>query len=208
MKFVLMVEGYTERLAVAQFLKRWLDHRLSRPVGIKIDRFEGYGHFWRKAPEKARHHLEGPQRSEIIAVIGLLDLYGPKFYPDHTRNAQERYEWGVGEMVRKVDRAAFRMFFAVHETEAWILSQPSVLPFTPSNPETSRMRTPEAINFREPPSALLHRLYEANERGAFKKTTHGVQLIAKIDPDVAYDKCPRLKKMLDEMLALAQIAGL
>ena len=35
MKFVLFVEGYTEDKALPKFLKRWLDPRLGKPVGIK-----------------------------------------------------------------------------------------------------------------------------------------------------------------------------
>jgi hypothetical protein len=42
MKFVLFVEGHTEKLAVPQLLKRWLDPRLAKPVGIKVSRFEGW----------------------------------------------------------------------------------------------------------------------------------------------------------------------
>ncbi len=41
MKFVLFVEGHTEKAAVGPFLKRWLDPQLSSPVGIKTVRFEG-----------------------------------------------------------------------------------------------------------------------------------------------------------------------
>ena len=39
MKFVLFVEGYTEKYGVPAFLKRFLDPRLSRPVGIKAVTF-------------------------------------------------------------------------------------------------------------------------------------------------------------------------
>jgi len=41
MKFVLFVEGPTERLSLPSFLKRWLDARLNQPVGIQPVKFEG-----------------------------------------------------------------------------------------------------------------------------------------------------------------------
>ena len=41
MRFILFVEGYTEDKALPAFLKRWLDARLTSPVGIKVVRFEG-----------------------------------------------------------------------------------------------------------------------------------------------------------------------
>jgi len=43
-KFALYVEGYTER-ALSSFLKRWLDPRLSRGVGIDPVRFSGSGDY-------------------------------------------------------------------------------------------------------------------------------------------------------------------
>jgi hypothetical protein len=38
--FALFVEGPTER-AIPAFIKRWLDPRLTRPVGVKPVRFHG-----------------------------------------------------------------------------------------------------------------------------------------------------------------------
>ena len=43
MKFVLFVEGHTERKALPDFIRRWLDSRLAQRVGIKAVRFEGLG---------------------------------------------------------------------------------------------------------------------------------------------------------------------
>jgi len=34
-KFILFVEGETEGIAVAPFLKRWLDAELEKPVGLR-----------------------------------------------------------------------------------------------------------------------------------------------------------------------------
>jgi hypothetical protein len=42
MKFILFVEGYTEKQGILTFLKRYLDPRLSQPVGIKPVRFDGW----------------------------------------------------------------------------------------------------------------------------------------------------------------------
>lgn len=46
MKIVLFVEGYTEKKALPDFLKRWLDFRLPAPVGIKTVRFEGWSEYF------------------------------------------------------------------------------------------------------------------------------------------------------------------
>ena len=44
MKFVLFVEGHTEKAALPAFLKRWLDPQLEQRVGLKPVRFEGWRH--------------------------------------------------------------------------------------------------------------------------------------------------------------------
>lgn len=208
MKFILMVEGFTERDAAAEFIRRWLNPRLSRRVGIKVERFNGCDQFWTKAPKHAQMHLDGNGQADIVAVIGLLDLYGPAFYPPDKDTAEERILWGTAEMERRVKREKFRMFFAVHEFEAWILSSPHLLPFRFSNAELHRIQHPEKVNFNDPPSYLLDRCYLKNEKSSYRKTVHGVQLFRKLDPNDAYNKCPKFGEMLDEMLALARRCGL
>jgi len=207
MKFVLLVEGKTEKGSVAAFLKRWLDPQLTRPVGIQVISFNGYAELDRKMAAKAKMHLSGPKQGEIIAVIGLLDLYGPNFYPADKTTAQERYEWGVEHFQRKVGLDRFRMFFAVYEFEAWLLSEPEVFPRNVKEALPNKIAQPETVNFNEPPAKLLDRVYKQKTRRNYKKTTYGKQLFAKLDPATAVSKCPFLKKMVDEMLSLAKKAG-
>lgn len=64
---------------------------------------------------------------------------------------------------------------AVHETEAWLLSDPGIFPAEGRRAFPDRCRRPETVNFDE--------------------------------PEVAYERCPSLKALLDDMLALAQEAG-
>ena len=71
MRFVLLVEGQTERDSAAAFFKRWLDPQLKQPVGIQVVTFDGYADLVCKMATKARMHLEGPKRSEIVAVIAV-----------------------------------------------------------------------------------------------------------------------------------------
>ena len=116
MKFILFVEGHTEHKAVPSFLKRWLNPRLlKKPVGIQPVRFEGWAELVKDAPTKANLYLSQPN---VIAVIALLDLYGPTFYPDNKSTVEERYQWAKRNLEDKVDRPNFFQFFAVHEVEA------------------------------------------------------------------------------------------
>ena len=54
MNFILLVEGDTEKFAIADFLKRWLDPRLEQLVGIKVVRFQGNAQLVRKIASKGR----------------------------------------------------------------------------------------------------------------------------------------------------------
>jgi hypothetical protein len=207
-KFVLFVEGHTERKAIPSFLKRWLDPKLSQPVRIQPVRFEGWPEFQKKVAKRALMHLEGPEADQIAAAIGLLDLYGPTFFPGHLSSQRDRHDWAVAQFEAEVGHPKFRMFFAVHEIEAWILSQPPLFPGAVRNALLGRVAQPESIDFNEPPSKLLDRLYRTHLRDGYKKIVYGNNLFGRLDPAVACAKCPYLTRMLDEMLRLARQAGL
>lgn len=204
MKFILFVEGYTENKALPQFLKKWLDPKLSSPVGIKTVRFEGWQELVKDAPLKARMHLHGPDKDEIIAVISLLDLYGPTFYPKHLIESNDRYSWAKKEIEERVSQPKFFQFFAVHEVEAWLLSEPDIFPMPVHKAFPGKIQNPETVNFDEPPAKLLERLYPAHIRKSYKKVVNGKELFGKLNPDIAYQKCPKLKELLDKMQELAK----
>lgn len=211
MKFVLFVEGQTERESAASFLKGWLDPQMRQPVGIQVVQFQGHDDLIQNMALKARMHLEGPRRSEIIAVIALLDLYGPTTYPPHATSADERFEWAKPYFESKVQLEKFQIFFAVHEFEAWLLSQPEIFPRSIRDRLPKQINQPETINFDEPPAKLLDRIYKQHVKRGYKKTVDGRQLfdkLARLGPAITVDKCPRLKQMLQEMLRLAHDAGL
>ena len=211
MKFVLLVEGATEKKSISAFIKRWLDRRLSQRVGIQLVNLTGFGNFKKKASKKAHMHLNGSEKDQIIAVIGLLDLYGPQFsdfYPPDKTSVERRYEWAVSYFQTKVNNPKFLMFFAVHDFEAWLFSQPEKLPQTLQTELPGDLKPPEAINFNKPPAKLLDEPYRRAYRNkGYKKTVDGPKLFQNLDPVVAYEKCPYLKTMLDQMLELVQNAG-
>jgi len=158
MKFVLMVEGPAEKI-LPDFLKRWLNGKLSQPVKIQTVNMGGYGNFKRETTKKAKKHLEGPDYDKIVAVIGLPDLYGINFYPPDKTTVTQRYNWLKEQFETKVNHPKFRLFCAVHEPEAWLFSDPEILPSDVKNFLPAGMKEPEEINFNEPPSKLLKRLY-------------------------------------------------
>lgn len=208
MKFILFVEGYTEDKSLPQFLKKWLDPRLIKPVGVKTVRFEGWQELLKDAPLKAAMHLNGPARADIIAVISLLDLYGPTFYPPDILAPRARYDWGKKHIETITNNSKFFHFFAVHEIESWLLSDPSIFPLEVKKALPKKSQKPETVNFNEPPAKLLERLYPLHIKRSYKKVVNGKELFGKLDPNIAYMKCQRLKELLDKMLSLAKEAGL
>lgn len=208
MKFIFFVEGDTEEKVLPGFLKKWLDPRLVQRVGVSTVRFHGWRELVKDTPKKALLHLDGPRKNDVIAVIVLLDLYGPTFYPPDKKTVLERYDWAKEYLETQVNHSKFRQFFAVHEIEAWLFSDPGLFPSEIQRALPGKTQHPEEINFDNPPAKLLNRLYEEKLKRTYKKTTNGYELFSKLDPNLAYTKCPHLKQMLDEMLNLAKIAGL
>ena len=124
MNFALFVEGPTER-AVPAFLKRWLDPRLPRPVGVKPVRFKGNGDYLKSFAQRARKDLDS---GGLIAVIGLLDFYGAHLEFPQNLTTNTKHAWAKADLERRVGDARFSQHFAVHETEAWLLSDPGIFP--------------------------------------------------------------------------------
>ena len=79
MKFVLLVEGRTERDSVAAFLKRWLDPLLNQPIGIQVVAFDGYADLVGKMAIKAKMHLQGRKRAEIVGWWDSSICTAPRF---------------------------------------------------------------------------------------------------------------------------------
>ncbi len=208
MKFILFVEGHTEQKAVPAFLKRWLDKQLTQPVGVQPVRFDGWPQLVKDVRQHTQMYLNAPKQ-DVIAVISLLDLYGPTFYPADKTNKLARYQWAKEYLEKQVAQEKFRQFFAIHETEAWLFSDPKLFPQDVRQylPDTEK-RPPENVNFDEPPAKLLERLYRLHLKRKYGKVTDGKSLFAKLDPNVAYEHCPHLRELLDEMLRLAREAGL
>jgi Domain of unknown function (DUF4276) len=209
-KFILLVEGHTERQAVARFLKDWLDPKLARPVRVEPVLHRGSGKLTSDMVRNAQKFLDAPRSgAEVIGAIGLMDLYGaPLSFFGQLGTVAEKYDAGKRYFEELVDRSRFRMHFAVHETEAWFFSEPLKLPrrIQPALPK--RPRLPETIDFDEPPAKLLARLYGKYLGRKYNKPVDGANLLRKLDPNVAAEKCPYLKRLLDEMLALARDADL
>lgn len=196
MKFILFVEGDTEDLALSPFIKRWLDPKLQKPVKVQIFRFQGAGELIKVLPERAAKALDAP-KGEVLAVFALLDLYNcPLPYPSHQMTAKEKQTWGKQFLESKVNHPHFRQFFAVHETEAWLLSEVKIFPASLQSSLTAKSQQPEAVNSDEPPGALLIRLYRTQMNRDYKKRVDGPKLFRELDPAVAYQKCPSLKPLL------------
>lgn len=203
MKFILFCEGWTEQGALPDFLRRWLNPKLPSKVGIQTVRFNGWSEIVKETPKKAKLHLAN---SDVIAVVALLDLYGPNFYPQDRVTTAEKFAWAKKYLEEKVGNPRFRQHFAVHELEAWLLSQPEILPAAVCKKLPGKISQPESINFNEPPALLLERLYEEATGRTYKKRTYGEDLFRKLNPEVVYNKCPYFRKLADDLIESARKA--
>ena len=212
MKFVLLVEGDTEARALPKFLKRWLDPQLRQPVGIDPINLGSWSVVVNEAQKRTRLLFnDRRQRDEIIAVIGLIDLYGPnrsRFYPAHLETVEEKYVWAKQHIEGKVNHPRYRQFFAVHEVEAWLLSEPTSFPREIADALPAKVRQPEKVDFDQPPKQLLSHLYRTKNDKKYHEIVDGVNLFSHLNPQAACAACPYLRATLEEMLKLARDAGL
>lgn len=208
MNFVLFVEGETEAKALPSFLKRWLDPRLSQPVGVKVVTEKGWARYLKDIPVKVALHLGGHTGRDTIGAIGLLDLYGPTFYPAGQANPAQRRAWAKQWIEKQVGSDRFRQHFAVHEVEAWLLAAPQIFPHPLPGLLAGRAGHPETVNFDEPPARLLDKLYRQRLSRPYRKVIDGADLFRALPPETAYTRCPSLRALLDDMLEMAARAGL
>lgn len=208
MKFIIIVEGRTEKLAIHDFLKRWLDHKLVERVGVRQRLLSG-GKIEQQITKQALAHLEKDDENEIIGVFGLLDLYGMGFdLEGKTMGPDKLFKERKKAIEKQVSHDHFKMFFAVHEFEAWLLSDPEIFQQNFRKEVGKYSSNPESVNFTNHPSKLLQDIYRRKAKGHYKKTTDGPDLFSRLDPQLVYDKCPYFRKMLDEMVKLALDANL
>ncbi len=187
MKFVLMVEGWTEKeRVVCDFLGRWLNPRLAQPVGIRTVRFEGSGNYISNVASKAELYLED---TNVVAVIGLLDLYGlpERIQQNFARYAtvDEKVSSARRQIVNLVSvgfRDRFRQHFAVHEIEAWLLAETDRLPRGVALTRHQKEH-PETVDFDTPPSKLLNREWRRLVKRNYKKGTEMRNRMPAPDPD-------------------------
>ncbi len=209
MKFLMIVEGETEKRGVPDLLARSLANRgLPQRIGIDAINLKGGGtDLFHKVAEKGKSYVRGGPRfgERTTGVFGLLDLYNPSFdkiWPKWAVSRDDRIAWAVEQVENQVSSPMFRMFFAVHEVEPWILSQPDILPFKEklSGQELKRIAQPETVNFTNPPAGWLKERRRRNLGKEYKKTTDGPRLMQKLDPTVIQDKCPQFGKIVDFMV--------
>jgi len=206
-RFELLTEGRTEKKAVRQFLHDAINTRLTRKVGLAPTGFEGNGEYLRKVARKAQMFLNAPDAAEVIAVVGLLDLYG---LPEHWQSgstSEERYREVKRKIEEQVGDRRFRQFFAVHETEAWLLSDPGVFPAGVQIRLRAVSGYPERVDLSDPPARRLNTAYQQELKRGYRKVVDGQALFSRLDSQTVMDKCPCFAAMIDELVHLARLAG-
>lgn len=200
-KILLFVEGYTEE-ELPEFFKRWLDPRLNEPMSLKTVRFEGVGDYLRSYGKMAETRLKP---GDIGFIFGLLDLYGlpEKFiYGNNSAEKIKTARQRIEDQLPPGVKSRFAQHFAVHETEAWLLSRPDLFPGV--NIPPSWGNKPEEINFDHPPAKRLEKLYR-EKKLKYKKTTMAKNLFPQLDPQLVAGKCHYLSQLLHDLLTQAQL---
>ena len=210
MRFLLFVEDNGLREAIANYVKRLLDKRLSQPVRVTPIGHNGKSDYLGTIRRKVELHLCADSGSDVIAAIGLLDLWTLEESIRQLRNLSELKK-RCGEAKRHVEgivgHAKFRQHFAVQEVEAWLIASPQIFP-PKARRDVEKHAEPEAIGGNESPARLLARVYQKRLDRDYRKVIDGASLFSDADPQHAYEACPHFKRMLDDMEQLAKERGL
>lgn len=137
-------------------------------------------------------------------VVSLLDLHGLDAVADPVLGVAERVARAKKQLEEQVNHERFRAHFAVHELETWLLSDHTIFPKQLQAAVRKKCGAPETVNFDAPPKRLLNELYRKHLREPYNQVTDGAELFARLDPNVAYEKCPHLAMLFDDPLALAR----
>lgn len=203
MSLILLLEGETEHKALPGFIRRWLEAELGSPVKLRPVNLKGSGNYVRELPRKVSLYLE--DYPDTKGIFGLLDIYGLQLpYPKGVTKTAERVAWAKAHLEQAANTPLFRQHFAVHDVEAWLLSDPSLLHREVSKALPKKAANPEAVNFNTPPAELLGQLYLSKAHREYKKSVDGPSIFNRLDPKKAAEKCPALAALLADMLATAK----
>ncbi len=203
MKFVGVVEGQTEKEILRPFLQKWLRSQSEPGHAIQLVCTKGNSKFVKQLVDVVKENRTAPGHLPV-AVFGLLDYQGLSMsYPRTCTTLGERCEWAKTHFESQVNDARFKMFFAVHDIEAWLFSQPKIFPGQIPSRLPRDMERPESINSNNPPSKLLESLYRKHVNHEYDKRVDGIRLFHKLDPMTAGLKCPQLQALLDDILMRA-----
>jgi len=202
-KLIVLVEGHTEHRILPNFFSRWFDGKLECPIAVKTILFDGWSRLNRDLEKSVSRYLS--ESKDVAAVASLIDLYGPTIYPPSAKTAEQRLEWITRHFEERVGDKRYRAFFAVHETEAWLLSKPAIFPRSVAEAMPKKATAaPETVNFDNPPAKLLESLYRQHMRSHYKKNVDGIKLFLKLSPDDVIAKCPNFTKMMESLLELVK----
>ena len=196
MKITILVEGRTEK-AFMPHLRRFLTHRLAGRPMPHLDPFPCDGRVYKG--EKLRRTVEHLllRRPKSDAVIALTDVYtGTNDFHDAADAKRKMREW-VGPAEKFYPHAA------QHDFEAWLLPYWSEIQVVAGHKKGPPPGSPERVNHKRPPSSYIREIFEIGTcRDSYSKTRDATRILTGKDLQVAADKCPELKALLNTILGL------
>lgn len=201
-RIILLVEGPSERASLPGFFSRWLRRRISAAPAVEATPFNGSGDYRKHFAQRASRAIGSGQ---CLGVLGLLDLYGSGLDYPAEATVPDKCRWARRHLEEAVPSPRFRQHFAVHEMEAWLLSDPGIFP--PAIRGQLPSAEPEDVDFEDHPSALLGRTYWRILGRRYSKTVDGATLFRALDPELAASRCPHLRMLLEDLLHLARMGA-
>lgn len=213
-RLLMLVEGQSEEIFVKRTLAPYLSERrvyVQPPIILWTKRL-GSGGGYRGGVSHWNQILRSLiplTRDSDAWVTTLLDFYGlPEDFPGYQQalepgDPRQRVATLQEAFVEAIGHPRFVPFLALHEFEAWVFSAPDVVADHFGTPGlAARIRQagdPELIDRGDSshPKARLQSM-----TSAYKETSDGPTLLAKIGIDVIRGACPHFAAWLNRLEAL------
>lgn len=206
MRVLLFVEGEMEQKGLPPCLSAYCQRSLGRRLRFQAICFRGAANYVRELTTKVRMHLGAKASGDILAAFGIVDLYGLPLQLSgwQDKGVADKVSLGRKHFETQVAHSKFRQFFAVHETEAWLLADSAQLPDPVRKALPGKCARPEEVNNDMPPAKLLDKLYRDKVSRAYQKSIDGVNMLGDLSHDTVSAKCPYFRDMLTELTALVK----
>jgi hypothetical protein len=196
-RIVILCEGDTEEIAVRYFIGRQWETDGLRAVGLHTINLAG------KLEDVFAYVPRYRRDPRVTAVFTLIDLYGMnrvqyEVYAELDEKVAQARAW-LQDNWGETYKDFFFPHLSVHEVEAWLLAEGDCLARRLKDPGTRPNQHAETLNFLDPPSKRVDRLFRDRRGDGYHKINDGTPLFKCLQFQPIYETCRHFREFYDDL---------